>query len=52
MGSCKSPGNSRRTVSFAFALVSQGAAELKDPFVTFPLFLRQGYVDDSCLNFL
>lgn len=52
MGSCKSPGSSRRTVSFAFGLVSQGAAELKDSFVTFPLCLRHGNIDDSCLNFL
>jgi hypothetical protein len=52
MGSCKSPGSSRRTVSFALALVSQGAAELKDPFVTFPLFLRHDNIDDFCLNFL
>jgi hypothetical protein len=52
MGSCKSPGSSRRTVSFAFVLVSQGAAKLKDQFVTFPLFVRQGNIDDSCLNFL
>jgi len=36
MGTCKSPGSGRRTVAFAFALVCQGAAELKDPFVTFP----------------
>jgi len=52
MGTCKSPGSSRRTGWFAFALVYQGPAELKDPFVTFPLFLRHGNIDDSYLNFL